>query len=789
MVLLKSNGDFPLDGPGKIALYGSGARKTVKGGTGSGDVNSRYTISIERGLVRSGFQITTGVWLDAYDRICREAHAAFIKEIKQKARKQHRLPAMIGMGAVMPEPEYELPLDGDGDTAVYILSRICGEGNDRSAGKGDLRLSETETRDILALQKKYKRFLLVLNVGGVVDLTPVSAVENILLLGQLGAVTGLAFADVLLGKSYPSGKLTATWAAGDDYGTIGTFGERDDTDYKEGIYVGYRYFDSVEKEPLFPFGYGLSYTSFEIGETDTDIKGSAVSVRVPVKNTGKRAGKEIVELYVSCPRGRLDQPYQALAAYAKTEELSPGETGEVILHFDLRDIAGFDTENGAYILEKGTYLLRIGQSSRDTRICATLTVKKEISVKKVSHIGGDTALEDWKPEIREEEKPGRGVPAVMVEEELFADQKTEKPQLSEEAKRFVTGLSDQELARFVVGHYAGGVGFASVVGNAASRVAGAAGETTGAFAQVPVLVMADGPAGLRLSRDYTKDEKGAHAAGDTLPAGLEDFINPVALKIAKGMKKPKGELLHQYCTAIPIGTALAQSFSDEVCRSCGDIVGDEMERFGIQLWLAPGMNIQRNPLCGRNFEYYSEDPLLTGRTAAAITRGVQFHPGCGVTIKHFCCNNQETNRFQNSSAISERALREIYLRGFEIVIREASPAALMTSYNLLNGVHTSERGDLLGTVLREEWGYQGLVMSDWVIPYMTDKKAHYRVAKASASVKAGNDLFMPGSAEDYKDVLTALQGRNPLCRLTREEAETAAGHIADTAWRLIREAN
>lgn len=797
MVLLKSNGDFPLEGPGKIALYGSGVRKTLKGGTGSGDVNSRYVISVERGLRRAGFTITTETWLDTYDAVLAEARREFIADIKKKAYAQHRLPVMVGMGAVMPEPEYEIPLDGGGDTAIYVLSRICGEGNDRNAGTGDFALSVTERRDILALQKTYKRFLLVLNVGGPVDLTPVMEVENILLLGQLGAITGLAFTDVLLGKSYPSGKLSATWAPISDYPSVGTFGEKDDTFYHEGIYVGYRYFDSVQKEPLFPFGFGKSYTTFKIGKTSVEAEDTVIRVKAKVKNTGERKGKEVVQLYVSVPSGRLDQPYQSLAAYAKTGELEPQASEEVMLCFDLRDQAGFDTDACAYILEKGKYLLRIGTSSRETEVCAEITLKKELVVKTVSHIAGEVELHDWKPEpvaAPKEEEQKRKPESLTLNPEK-EEEAVEPPRVSEEAAEFVKDLSDEDLARILVGHYSQDHGYASVVGEAANLVAGAAGQTTDEIEGVPALVMADGPAGLRLARDYVRDEKGARAVGDDLPAGMEELLGPVSGAVVKGtrLKKKKEledqEILHQYCTAIPIGTALAQSFSPAAAEKCGDIVGDEMERFGIHLWLAPGMNIQRHPLCGRIFEYYSEDPVLTGLTAAAVTKGVQSHPGCGATIKHYCCNNQETNRFQNSSAVSERALRELYLRGFEIAIREADPVALMTSYNLLNGVHTSEREDLLKTVLRKEWGYGGLVMSDWVIRYMADRTAHYKVANAALSVQAGNDLFMPGSAADYRGIVMALRGKNPRCVLNRGEAEKSAARILDTAWRLVRERN
>jgi len=239
---------------------------------------------------------------------------------------------------------------------------------------------------------------------------------------------------------------------------------------------------------------------------------------------------------------------------------------------------------------------------------------------------------------------------------------------------------------------------------------------------------------------------------------------------------------YQYCTALPIGTALAQSWNVELAEGCGDIVGSEMERFGVHFWLAPVLNIHRSILCGRNFEYFSEDPLIGGKMAAALTRGVQKHPGCGTTIKHYCANNQETNRYTNNSQVSERALREIYLRGFEICVREAQPHALMTSYNLLNGEHTSERRDLCEDILRSEWGYQGIVMTDWLISLMpADKSSPYRKPRAALIAAAGGELVMPGDKKDIKDILAALRSGE----LTREQLEVNASRLYRVWKRLM----
>ena len=350
MVLLKANGDFPLEAPEKIALYGNGARQTLKGGTGSGDVNSRFYVTVEEGLENAGFHITTKEWLDAYDNVRKQAHEDFVGNIKKKAAEMNIPAILLGMGAVMPEPEYDVPLGESADTAIYVLARVSGEGADRKPIKGDLKLTDTEIKDIISLHKSCRRFMLVLNVGGVVDLSPVMEVENILLLSQLGVATGDGLADVLLGKDYPCGKLTATWTVWEDYCTVGDFGKQDDTRYKEGIYVGYRYFDSVGKDVLFPFGHGLHYTEFALNTVKCELDGTNVQGSVRVVNTGKRKGKEVVQVYVSVPSGKLDQPYQVLADFGKTKELSPDESQTVRFSFDMLQLASFDTENACYIL-------------------------------------------------------------------------------------------------------------------------------------------------------------------------------------------------------------------------------------------------------------------------------------------------------------------------------------------------------------------------------------------------------------------------------------------------------
>ena len=780
-LFLKRSGKLPLPGPCDIALYGSGARHTVKGGTGSGEVNSRSFLNIEESLTQAGFQVLTKDWLDRYDAVRKNAYAAFIKKVKADARKHHTSPLIEGMGAVMPEPEYEIPLERKCNTAVYVLSRISGEGSDRKAVPGDVLLSESEKRDILALQEMYPVFVLVLNVGGPVDLAPVAwDVDDILLLSQLGVQTGAVLSDILLGTSYPSGKLTTSWAGSDAFCPQAEFGEKEETHYKEGIYVGYRYYDAAHVKPLFPFGFGLGYTDFRLEPESVTLAGEQVTVSAQVRNAGAFSGKEVVQLYLSSPWGALDQPAQALAAYGKTRELAPGESCRMELRFRMSDLASFDEGRSAYILEKGDYVLRCGNSSRKSKPMALLRLTREVITFQSKDLLGKPDFSDWKPEGPEPVPEGLPVyvlDAGSIPTKTVPDARPLRPD------PMVRALTDEELVFLNIGGF--NKDRSGVVGDSGSAIPGTAGETTSRLKAkgFPAIIMADGPAGIRLARDYYEDKKGAHSLSSAmLPTMIDLLPAPVRSAMRRQKKLPKGaQVKHRYATAIPIGTAIAQSFSLSLAESCGDIVGDEMERFGIHLWLAPALNIHRSILCGRNFEYFSEDPLVSGLTAAAITRGVQKHPGRGVTIKHFAANNQETNRYNNNSNVSQRALREIYLKGFGLCVRESQPCALMTSYNLINGVHTSESRELTEDVLRGEFGFRGIVMTDWVVggSLMYNSK-RYPMPNAGKVALAGGDLFMPGSKADYDRCMAMLRSGE----LPRYQLELNATRVLHLAQRL-----
>ncbi|MDD3361612.1 MAG: glycoside hydrolase family 3 N-terminal domain-containing protein [Hespellia sp.] len=792
-VLLKKNGKFPVEKAGKVAAFGSGLRYTIKGGTGSGEVNSRQTFTIEEGLEKEGFEITSKKWLDAYDEVRTQAKKSFLKDLSKEAKEKKQNIIMYSMGKVMKEPYHELHIQGEGDTAIYVVSRNSGEGSDREVVSGDVKLSKAEVRDILALEKEYDKFMLVLNVGGVVDLSPVSEVGNILLLSQLGVDCGKVLADILTGKQNPSGKLTTTWAAWEDYSKEGTFGDWNETRYNEGIYVGYRYFDTVGKKALFPFGYGLSYTEFEVKTTVVSSISDQITVKVNVKNTGDVAGKEVVQVYVSAPEGNLDKAYQDLVGYAKTNLLQPEQEEELEIVFELSAFASYDESIASYVLERGDYLVRVGNSSANTSVVAVIHLDETTITRKVKNCMDKPDFQDVTfPARVKEEISTDAVRIALFASNLACEMKKEEVEydVTYEIDERVKALSDEELVFLQIGSFDPNAKGLSIIGNAATHVAGAAGETTSVLEKkgIKPLIMADGPAGIRVSKMYYEDEKGAHDASGAgmVPESMLEFMNPIvrfiAQKVVGGKKAPKNaEIKEHMATMIPIGTAIAQSFNYNLAKSFGDLVGTEMEMMGIHLWLAPALNIHRSILCGRNFEYYSEDPLVSGLTAAAITEGVQAHKGCGTTIKHYAANNAETNRYCNNSQVSERAMREIYLRGFGVCVKKAQPHALMTSYNLLNGTHTAEHRGLIEDVLRIEFGFQGIVMTDWVIAMMESSKSVHRNSLSNEVAKAGGDLFMPGGKKDYNRVLEAIRSGT----LSREQLEINATRVVRMINQLV----
>ena len=768
IVLLKNEDNLlPLKAGSNVALYGAGAGRTIKGGTGSGDVNERENVSVFQGIKNAGFQVTTEDWIASYDKIYENARQEWKRSILSKTGEGADTMDFFSVYSTTP---FKMPAgdqvqkpaeDADTETAIYVLSRIAGEGSDRTADKGDYYLSDDEYQILADICAYYKNVIVLINAGAQVDLSFMDEFENIkvlLVIVQPGMEGGNAVADILSGKVNPSGKLADTWAYEyEDYPNSEKFSHNNgnvQTElYEEGIYVGYRYFDTFEVPVRYGFGYGLSYTDFEISNYRlVKISAEKISISASVKNTGKVSGKEVVQVYASLPGGTLEKEAHRLAAYAKTAELKPGETEEVTMEVTVDALTSYDEESAAWILEKGFYGIWIGNSLASAKLCGGMKLDATVTKRQVKNLF--PLKQDLEEIVQEPSRTTKraetaeklaGEQAMTVLELHAADITTETVEYKKnadlyerEAMDFVNTLTEEELIDLAAGDPGKAQG--GNLGAAGISVPGSAGETHRCAVDkgLASIVLADGPAGLRLMKYYHVNE------GSIVSMPFE-FSLEGGLFYDDSRELP-GERYYQYCTAIPVGTLLAQTWNQELIREVGAMIGTEMEHFGVTLWLAPGMNIHRNPLCGRNFEYYSEDPYVSGTIAAAMTEGVQSNYGCGTTIKHFACNNQEDNRMGSDSVVSERALREVYLKGFEIAIRQAQPMSIMTSYNLINGVHAANNYDLCTESARNEWGFKGAIMTDWTTTEQGDN------CTASGCMRAGNDLVMPGCFGDHDNM-------------------------------------
>ena len=759
MVLLENeNNALPIALRSKVALFGGGAYGTVKGGTGSGDVNQRYVVNVWDGLKNAGYKITSEDWLTRYKEEYDEAKAHWGG----------------GIMSTFNFPDIEIT-DGEiegsksADTAVYVIARNSGEGKDRTNTKGDYQLSDIEYDNLVKLGKNFENVVVVLNVGGIIDtkfFKEIDGLDSLLLMSQAGMEGGNAVADVISGKVTPSGKLTDTWAKNyEDYSSSATFSSNDGNTktetYEDDIYVGYRYFDSFRVEPQYEFGYGKSYTTFDTQINYVKADEKTVTVNATIVNTGDTySGKEVLEVYFSAPDGKLEKPYQELAGYAKTDELAPGAQQTLTVSFPLTEMSSYDEERAAYILERGMYTIQAGNSSRNTQVGGVLNINKTVVTEQLSNqlvLPDDVELNPISPnaelatlaqakaagmeiiniDASKIEKVNNASPyddetvtTYRVEGEEKEDsnfngshpvvektvKKIENPNLKGvydgdyTLEEFVAQMSIEELATLAEGIGWGGSS-EPIVGSQSDSVPGAAGETTKKYLEslgIPNIVLSDGPAGLRVTQSFE----------------------------AKDAVTGEKQTYYQFCTAWPIGTLLAQTWDADLIQEMGKAFGEEMQEIGVTLLLAPGMNIHRNPLCGRNFEYYSEDPLVAGMTAAYETRGVQSNRGVGVTIKHYAANNQENNRNAVDTFVTERALREIYLKGFEIAVKNSQPMSIMTSYNLINHQPAADSYDLCTDFARGEWGFKGVIMTDW-----GGGQSHPDI-----SMHAGNDLIMPGGS-------------------------------------------
>ncbi len=753
IVLLKNDGVLPLTTK-KVALFGHGAGLTCNVGTGSGEVNPRYSVTIVEGLKNNGLEVATQSWVDAYTQqyyrtldewnARRKAAVARINDKKKKQKILDSLPFVFsGEGPLSANDFQNLGTD----TVLYVLSRQAGEGHDRVFSKGDWQLTDVEYGNIQKITSAFKHVIVIINAGFYIDLSFMDdfpSIQGLIFMGQAGMEGGNALADILTGKVNPSGKLCATWAMKyGDYPSSTTFSHNDgnvvDEDYTEDIFVGYRYFDTFKVKPRYAFGFGLSYSDFSYTVREVTYEKSIIKIKFDLKNTGTVWAKETVQIYLSFP-GYQNIEYQRLMAFKKTKTLAPNEIITLTLGIDMNFATSYDQESACFFLARGEYIVRIGNASDHTQPAARVILEKRIvtevcknACRPQRHFKTLVA-----PRRSVEELP-KNLPIVEPNVFLFETDidkyKTCSLALpSVKALAIVSKMSPKEQIALTIGNgYQGALQI---------QLDGAAGYTTGSMMKkhhLPNIVMADGPAGLRV-------------------------VNQVKEKLKDGRE----QVTAFYATEWPTATVLAQTWNTDMVTKIGEAIGQEMLEFGVTLWLAPGMNIQRNPLCGRNFEYFSEDPLVSGIMAVSLTNGVQKRPGLGTTLKHFACNNQEDNRHHASSNVTERALREIYLRGFELAVRLSQPKAIMSSYNLINGVYAPNNEELLTDILRHEWGFSGLVMTDW---WSCSKDR----GNSALCVPAGNDLIMPGGKDDQKVVEKAFRKK----KIAADDLKLSAARVVD----------
>ena len=599
MVLLKNEGQLlPLKEGTKVALYGVGASRTIKGGTGSGDVNERETVSIYQGMKNAGFEITTEDWIKAYDEQYQAARYTWRDEIEEKASSLED--QVLGFFNVYSTTPFRMPAGAaitqtDADVAIYILSRVAGEGADRFDAEGDYYLTKEEKQQLSDICSMYKHVIVAVNTGGLADLSfmdEYSNIEALLQIVQPGMEAGNAFADIISGKVTPSGKMTDTWAYKyEDYPNSKTFshnnGNVDKEYYTEGLYVGYRYFDSFDIPVRYGFGYGLSYTTFETKVLATELKeNKKIVIETEVTNTGDTySGKEVVELYATCPAGKLEKEYRRLVAFAKTGLLAPGQSEKLTLEIGLDKLTSYSEKEAAWILESGSYVIWAGNSLEASVPCAVLKLDKEVVLTKTQNI---CPLKEELEEMKQSsEKMNQKLEALLktaeekkvpVMELKAADVETRVVEyrsnvecVPEEARKFVDTLSKEKLVALASGDPGKGQG--SNLGSAGISVPGSAGETNNCALEdgVPGIVLADGPAGLRLMKHYNVHE--GKIVNKPFKFSLEGGL------FCEGEPADPGETYYQYCTAIPVGTLLAQTWDTALIEEIGEMIGERCWNF------------------------------------------------------------------------------------------------------------------------------------------------------------------------------------------------------------------
>ena len=754
-VLLRNDGILPLKDTDVISVFGRVQNDYIYVGYGSGgDVIKPYTVNLMEGLRNNGVKVN-------------EELASIYRKWCSENAPDH------GFWGHWPHYYDEMPIDTKtiktasqkSDVAVVVIGRAAGEDRENTLTKGSFYLTDDEKSLISRVSENFNKTVIILNIGGIIDMSWEKEIlkgdSAILIPWQGGMESGNAVAEVLSGKREPSGRLTDTIAKSyEDYPSAENFGNREYNNYTEDIYVGYRYFETFNKDAvLYPFGFGLGFAKFERKLLSTKNDSTAIKLKVSTKNINETySGKDVLQIYVEAPQGKLGKPARVLCAYEKSRILNCGEEQEFELDIPFYTFASYDDGGktpykSSYIIEKGIYNVYLGDNVRSAEKVYSFEINEDIVLETLKEVAAPKESFDRltpKETIGNFEKSYEKVPTstdnlkeIILSElpEDFGTSKKRNIKLSdvkngnETLDNFISQLTPDELEAISRGAY-----------------------------------IMNSPLGAKGN---------AGVMGGVLPSLRELGVDPVTTTDG-----PSGIRLLACCSLLPSGTSIASMWNKDLAYRLYQKVGGEMKVKGSDILLAPGMNIHRSPLCGRNFEYYSEDPLLTGKTAAAVVSGLQSE-GVAACPKHFACNNQETNRNKNDSRLSERALREIYLKGFEICVKEAKPLTIMTSYNKINGVWAHYHYDLCTRVLRQEWKYDGLVMTDWWMQY-TQSPEFSNLKDNAYRVRAGVDVLMPGGKRTGKKKPdgTLLKTYKKEDGITLSEMQRTAKNVVNLVMRL-----
>lgn len=748
IVLLKNiNNTLPVKDDEVISVFGRCQFDYFYVGYGSGgDVNAPYQVNMIKGLKDCNANIYSPV-LNLYEDWC------------------EKNPVSHGFWGHWPMcfPEMELEerivksAANNSHSAIVVIGRAAGEDRENKPEQGSYYLTDTEIKMLDLVTAHFNKVTVIMNCGNIVDMAWTEKygdkITALVYAWQCGMESGNALANVLMGKTTPSGKLPCTIARNyEDYSSSANFGGKDYNNYEEDIFVGYRYFETFCRDKvLYPFGFGLSYTDFEIKPVSFERKDDKFYITADVKNVGNVSGKEIVQLYVKAPQGKLSKAERSLVAFGKTNELAPDESESIHFEFSLYDISSFDdcsksSHKYAYVIESGEYTFYIGNSVR-TDMKAGSVQLEDMVVEQLDEVCG---IKDSFERMVAKEKDGR----LIIGKEQLAPS---KPYLKD---RITNNLPVE-------------IGFKGDRGYKLADVKDGKITLDDFISQLNNDELEALTRGQGMMNSNLGVVGNAGAFGGIIPSLREKGVAPIITTDG-----PAGIRIKKYTSLIPCGTALASTWNCSLIELLTTVMGAEMLEHGSDVLLAPGMNIQRNVLCGRNFEYFSEDPVLSGKMGAAYVNGIQTN-GVSACPKHFACNNQEVRRTKNDSRVSQRALREIYLKGFEICVKESKPLNIMTSYNKINGVWSHYNYDLVTTVLRKEWGYEGNVMTDWWM--QKSASPEFPSVKDNAyRVRAQIDVLMPGgkhNAKKYKSDGTLLATIGKTDGITRAELERTARNV------------